>query len=99
VEYIGNNFASRESAVVVSVDYRLGALGWLNIPDRNDSSKVSINQAMRDQILALQWVKDNISVYGGNPDKVTIIGESAGECAFLKRLKFNNHNLYCYNLV
>lgn len=90
MEYNGNNFASRENVVVVSVDYRLGVLGWLSIPDQNDSNEGSINQAMRDQIMALQWVKDHINAYGGDSEKVTIIGESAGECTGSRSLSMIN---------
>ncbi|KAG2176131.1 hypothetical protein INT43_005364 [Umbelopsis isabellina] len=87
VEYNGNNFASRESVVVVSVDYRLGVLGWLSTPDQIDSNEGSINQAMRDQIMALQWVNDHIKAYGGDSEKVTIIGESAGGTTIMSLLQ------------
>ncbi|KAJ5263504.1 alpha/beta-hydrolase [Penicillium angulare] len=69
------NIASRQSMVVVSISYHLGALGWLTNPSRENST--GTNQAMRDQIMALQWVQDHISAYGGDPNQVTILGHPA----------------------
>jgi len=68
-----NNFMDKD-VVVVSINYRLAVLGGLYL----DKEKVPGNQALRDQILALQWVQDNIAVFGGDKDRVTIFGESAG---------------------
>lgn len=59
-----------ENVVVVTINYRLGAHGFL--------PEVQSNNAIMDQILALEWVKDNIKEFGGNPNNVTIFGESAG---------------------
>ena len=60
--------------VMVSFNYRLSVLGSLYL----DRDKVPGNQMMRDQILALQWVKENVDQFGGDPGRVTIFGESAG---------------------
>lgn len=57
--YLGMNIASRQSMVVVSLNYRLGALGWLT--DFEHKGSTGTNQAMRDQVMALQWVQDHIS--------------------------------------
>jgi hypothetical protein len=66
--------------VVVSINYRLGVLGYLAHPDLSAESPagVSGNYGLMDQIEALQWVKRNIAAFGGDPANVTIAGESAG---------------------
>ena len=66
--------------VVVTLNYRLGAFGYLAHPalSADDPRGVSGNYGTLDQIAALKWVEDNISAYGGDPDNVTIFGESAG---------------------
>ncbi|KAJ7165517.1 extracellular triacylglycerol lipase precursor [Mycena crocata] len=68
---------SRGTPVVfVSLNYRLGTLGFP--PGREATSAGILNLAMKDQLLALQWVQDNIGAFGGDPKKVTIFGQSAG---------------------
>lgn len=69
----GPDFLVQEDVVVVTLNYRLGALGFLCI---NDDARG--NMGLHDQILALKWVKRNIGSFGGDPDKVTIFGFSAG---------------------
>ena len=65
--------------VVVGLNYRLGALGLLAHPDLGDPRAGAwANWALRDQVAALQWIKDNIASFGGDPDNVTLFGESAG---------------------
>ncbi|KAG0222910.1 Carboxylesterase family-domain-containing protein [Mortierella sp. GBAus27b] len=72
------NLVSRGGVVVVTINYRLGLLGWMENNPAWPRSSVPGNQAFRDQILALQWVKKNIASFGGDPNRVTVFGESAG---------------------
>ena len=60
--------------VVVIMNYRLGPMGYLS----NDDTSMPGNYGLMDQLLALQWIQENIAAFGGNPDLVTIMGESAG---------------------
>jgi para-nitrobenzyl esterase len=77
--YDGARMAER-GVIVVSINYRLGPLGWLAHPElsKENPQGVSGNYGLLDQIEALRWVKRNISAFGGNPNNVTIAGESAG---------------------
>lgn len=76
---------AREGVVVVSINYRLGVLGWLAHPDLSAESSAGIsgNYGLMDQVAALEWVKRNIAAFGGDPDQVTIAGESAGGLSVL----------------
>ena len=69
---------SRGGVVVVTINYRLGMLGWMENTQAWDRNTVPGNQAIRDQILALQWVQTNIASFGGDPNMVTVFGESSG---------------------
>lgn len=78
-EYYGKNLAEK-GVVVVTINYRLGPLGFLVHPllSKESPNGVSGNYALLDQIAALKWVNKNIAAFGGNPDCVTIFGQSAG---------------------
>ncbi|MGA2275410.1 MAG: carboxylesterase family protein [Bryobacteraceae bacterium] len=80
--YDGTNFA-KKGVIVVTVNYRLGVFGFLAHPELTAESphKASGNYGMLDQVAALQWVHRNIGAFGGDPEKVTIGGESAGSMA------------------
>lgn len=77
--YDGHSFAAEGDVVVVTFNYRLGALGFLHLGGiGGDAFSGSCNCGILDQIAALQWVKDNIEKFGGDPARVTVFGESAG---------------------
>jgi len=86
--YDGTNLALAGDVVVVTLNYRLGALGFLNHPAlgaETDEGALG-NYGILDQIAALEWVERNIAAFGGDPSRVTIFGESAGAvsvCALL----------------
>ncbi|AUM13807.1 carboxylesterase/lipase family protein [Ketobacter alkanivorans] len=79
-QYDGWRLAEEYGAVVVSMNYRLGALGFLSHPelDQEMMASQSGNMGLKDQQLALNWVQQNIRAFGGDPDRVTLFGESAG---------------------
>jgi len=84
--YDGAALARRGDVVVVTINYRLGALGFLRLRDRFGSRLPATgNEGLLDQVAALQWVRDEIASFGGDPGNVTIFGESAGamSCATL----------------
>jgi len=68
--YNGRSFA-RDDIVLVTINYRLGAVGFLHVDGQG-------NNGILDQVAALEWVRDNIAAFGGDPDNVTAFGESAG---------------------
>ena len=70
-----------EGVVVVTINYRLGFLGYFAHPDLEDT-----NFGLLDQVSALSWVQQNIASFGGDPDRVTIFGESAGGASVLAML-------------
>jgi para-nitrobenzyl esterase len=70
---------ARRGCVYVSANYRLGALGCMDLSSLStEEHPIDDNLYLRDLVLALQWVRDNVGVFGGDPDNVTIFGESAG---------------------
>ena len=78
--YDGTNLARKEDVVVVAVTHRLNVFGFLYLPDLGAGEKWAhaSNVGMLDIVAALQWVKENIGAFGGNPNNVTIFGQSGG---------------------
>ncbi len=76
--YDGENLARRGDVVVVSLNHRLQALGYLDLSKFGDRYRASGNAGMLDIVAALEWVRDNIENFGGNPHMVTIFGQSGG---------------------
>ena len=77
--YDGTSLCTRGDVVVVTLNYRLGALGFLSLEALRSREEGSLgNFGIRDQIQALAWVRENIGEFGGDPDRVTVFGESAG---------------------
>ena len=78
--YDGARLADEGDVVVVTINYRLGALGFLALPELIAESDLGTagNYGILDQIAALEWIRDNIAGFGGAPDRITIFGESAG---------------------
>jgi para-nitrobenzyl esterase len=80
--YNGGPLAERGDVVVVTINYRLGALGYLYLGAHGgDRWGAACNAGQLDQIAALRWVQQNIAAFGGDPEQVTIFGESAGSVA------------------
>lgn len=76
--YDGGNLAKYGDVVFVSVNHRLNVLGYLDMSAYGDSFKYSANAGMADLVLALEWVRDNIEKFGGDPHNVTLEGQSGG---------------------
>lgn len=82
----GTTIVQQTGVIVVTINYRLGVLGWLGLPALTAAQGESGNYGLMDQLAALTWVHRNIAAFGGDPDRVTIGGESSGAfsvCALL----------------
>ena len=76
--YDGENLSRKGDVVLVSVNHRLNVLGFLDLSAYGDKYKFSPNAGLLDLVAALQWIKANIAQFGGDPDNVTIFGQSGG---------------------
>jgi len=77
--YDGTKLSARGDVVVVTINYRVGAFGFLNLTEvTNGRIPATGNEGILDQIQALKWIRENIAAFGGDPGNVTIFGESAG---------------------
>ncbi|XP_035428784.2 juvenile hormone esterase isoform X1 [Spodoptera frugiperda] len=87
----GPEFFFQHDVILVTINYRLEVLGFLSL----DTPEVPGNAGMKDQVLALRWIKENISTFGGDPDNITLFGESAGaSCATLHMLSPMSQGLF-----
>ena len=76
--YDGTNLSSEGDVVVVGVNHRLNTFGFLDLSAYGDKYKYSANVGIMDIVDALQWIKDNIEEFGGDPDNITVFGQSVG---------------------
>lgn len=81
--YNGTNLAAAHEVVVVSLNYRLNIFGFMNFASIDSEFADSGYLGIKDQVAALTWIKENISEFGGNPDNITIFGESAGAASVM----------------
>jgi len=86
----GANLAREASMIVIRPNYRLGALGWVHFGLLGGALPEAVNLGVQDQFAALKWVHENIEAFGGDPDNITIGGESAGATA-VSHLLANPH--------
>lgn len=86
-QFGGRTMADLTNSVVVSINYRLGQLGYLHLPElERENAPRSGSFGLMDQVRALRWTRENIAAFGGNPGSVTVSGQSAGSgsvCALL----------------
>lgn len=75
-QFDGTSFAERGNVILVSINYRLGPFGFMHMSALDEG--LASNQGLLDQIAALEWVQNNIAAFGGDPQRVTVFGESAG---------------------
>jgi para-nitrobenzyl esterase len=85
-DYDGSKLVQRGHVVVVTLNYRVGVLGFLSHPALNAEGHPFINYGIMDQQLALKWVHDNIAAFGGDPGNVTIFGQSGGGTSVMSNL-------------
>ena len=76
--YDGANLSKKGDVVVVSINHRLNVLGFLDLSAYGEKYQQSANNSISDMVIALEWVRDNISNFGGDPNNVTIFGQSGG---------------------
>ena len=81
--YNGTNFAASHDVLVVTINYRLNVFGFMNFAGIDSAFEDTGYLGIKDQIAALTWVKENIASFGGDPDNVTVFGESAGSISIM----------------
>lgn len=94
--YDGSALAREGDVVVVTINYRVGVLGFVNFGEALGLPQIPSNLGLRDQIAALEWVQANIAAFGGDPAKVTLAGQSAGSLSVsLLMLSAKARGLFC----
>ncbi|WP_444890917.1 carboxylesterase/lipase family protein [Microbulbifer sp. DLAB2-AA] len=97
--YNGSYLAASGRAIIITFNYRLGSFGFLRLKDISEIPSTG-NEGILDQIAALKWVKNNISVFGGDPDNITLFGESAGAMSIASILNISEcQGLYARAIV
>ncbi|XP_059061157.1 acetylcholinesterase-like [Achroia grisella] len=86
----GPKYLLKQDIILVSINYRLGPYGFMCL----DTPEVPGNQGLRDQLLALRWINENIQAFGGDISKITLFGESAGSISIDFHLLSSNENLF-----
>lgn len=81
--YDGHNLCCEEDLVVVTVNHRLNILGYMDLRKFGPEYERAVNIGNLDLIAALQWIRENITAFGGDPDNVTLFGQSGGGCKIL----------------
>ena len=81
--YNGTNIAAAHDVVIVTLNYRLNVFGFMNFASIDSAFEDTGYLGIKDQIAALKWIKENIVAFGGNPDNVTIFGQSAGSISVM----------------
>ncbi len=76
--YNASNFVSVHDVIIVTLNYRMNVFGFMNLASIDSSFEDSGYLGLKDQIAAVTWIKENIDEFGGNPDNITVFGESAG---------------------
>ena len=92
--YNGKYFSRNENVILVGINYRLGALGFLSHPDISGG-----NLGIQDQILALEWVSQNIEFFGGDAANITVMGQSAGAISAYALLANNRTRHFIKNVI
>ena len=81
--YDGENLSRKGDVVVVSINHRLNVLGFLDLSAYGEEYKYSGNLGMLDIVAALEWIRDNIAKFGGDPKNITLFGQSGGGAKIL----------------
>ncbi|CAE7437111.1 ACHE [Symbiodinium natans] len=98
--YDARKLARKQNIVVVSLNYRLGVFGWLHHPHlRDEAGDALANFGLRDQLQALRWVQANIAAFGGDPSRVTLVGESAGAMSICAHMASPTSRAFFHNAV